>query len=264
MFHWARIDHQYYQATDIAWADVVEPYWGCTQISEGCDNCYAKKLAHGRGYGGPSGLRPYLWGKDGETETGPTWDVERGRSITRPSGWAKLDALNRKAEKNNQIIVCFGNSQTDVFQDHPVAKREMQRYWQKIKETPWIHYMLLTKRAQNIRKSLPADWHDYEHGYPNVWLGVSSSFKSMLSMGKPSGQCSSCEQIRILRASPRAFAVKQLDKLDLVIVGGESGANRRPFEYDWARDMHKIAEVWCLFLLQARCRVQAINQSISR
>ena len=94
------------QATDIAWADVTwNPIWGCTQISEGCDNCYAKKLAHGRGYGGPSGLRPYLWGKDGETETGPTWDVERGRSITRPSGWAKLDALNRKAEKNNQVIV---------------------------------------------------------------------------------------------------------------------------------------------------------------
>ena len=242
------------QATDIAWADVTwNPIWGCTQISEGCDNCYAKKLAHGRGYGGPSGLRPYLWGKDGETETGPTWDVERGRSITRPSGWAKLDALNRKAEKNNQVIVCFGNSQTDVFQDHPVAKREMQRYWQKIKETPWIHYMLLTKRANNIRKSLPADWHDYEHGYPNVWLGVSIELqKYAYRWENHLVDVPAVNKFVSYEPALGPLRLKHLHKLDLVIVGGESGANRRPFEYNWARDMHQDCRKYgvCFFYKQ--------------
>ena len=242
------------QSTDIAWADVSWNHiWGCTQISEGCDNCYAKTLAHGRGYGGPNGLRPYLWGKDGDTATGKTWDVERGRAITRPSGWAKLEALNRKAAKNNQVIVCFGNSLTDVFQDHPVAEREMKRYWEKIKQTPWVHYMLLTKRAHNIRKSLPPDWFDYENGYPNVWLGVSIELqKYAFRWEKYLADIPAANKFVSYEPALGPVRLKHLEKLDMVIVGGESGTNRRPFDYSWARNMHNDCKAHgvCFFYKQ--------------
>ena len=43
--------------------------------------------------------------------------------------------------------------------------------WQLIRDTPWLDWQLLTKRADRITACLPDDWGP--HGYDNVWLGVS-------------------------------------------------------------------------------------------
>ena len=50
------------QNTKIEWSDnTFNPWWGCTEVSPACDNCYAERFAsrHTR-------TKTDLWGKDAE------------------------------------------------------------------------------------------------------------------------------------------------------------------------------------------------------
>jgi protein gp37 len=61
----------------------------------------------------------------------------------------------------------FCASLADVF-DNQVDPAWRADLFNLIRECDQLDWQLLTKRPQNIRKMLPADWGD---GYPNVWLG---------------------------------------------------------------------------------------------
>jgi protein gp37 len=64
----------------------------------------------------------------------------------------------------------FCASLADVF-DNQVDPAWRADLFDLIRACDELDWQLLTKRPQNIRKMLPADWGD---GYPNVWLGTTT------------------------------------------------------------------------------------------
>ena len=86
------------------------------------------------------------------------------------SPWGNPRKWNRQAEKEGRRYRVFCASLADVFDNHKSILPEWREdLWRLIKETPNLDWLLLTKRAPNIKKMLPNDWGN---GYPNVWLGT--------------------------------------------------------------------------------------------
>lgn len=197
--------------TAIAWTDsTFNPWWGCTKVAPGCDNCYAAALD--RRTGGDH------WG-----DAGP-----RAMSV---QNWNKPLRWNREAQAAGVRRRVFCGSMCD-WTDKNAPDGQLDRLWSLIRDTPWLDWQLLTKRAPNIERSLPHDWGD---GYANVWLGVTVENREH---GLPR-----IDRLRNIPARVRFLSVEplleELGDLDLrgihwMIVGGESGACARPMEAAWA------------------------------
>lgn len=202
--------------TIIAWTDhTFNPWMGCTKVSAGCDNCYAETLTKNR-----MGLK--LWGPQSE------------RQVTK-SPWANVKKWQRDAAAAGEIRRVFCASLCDVFEDHPTANATRPRLWSMIRECPDLHFQVLTKRPHNFRRFLPDDWGD--EGWHNVWLGVSCEdmrvAKRVDILRKTPGV------VRFISYEPALGPLNDLniDGIDWVIYGGESGSGYRPEDKQWARDM---------------------------
>lgn len=117
-----------------------EPWTGCYNFSEGCDNCY---------FYGPNAKR---FGQNTIEKTDKfDWPIRK----------------NNKGEyniKGNKILAtCFA---TDFFL--PEADEWRKDAWAMIKERQDIEFLILTKRIERFTVSLPDDWGD---GYDNVNIG---------------------------------------------------------------------------------------------
>ena len=147
------------QNSKIEWTDhTFNLVIGCAKVSPGCASCYAETMNTRRGWA--------EWGKDGI------------RKVMSESYWKEPLKWNRKATELGQRQRVFCSSLADVFEDHPTVNEQRLRLWELIKQTPALDWQLLTKRPENFKKFLPADW---ENGYPNVMLGVSvEKFKQAL------------------------------------------------------------------------------------
>jgi protein gp37 len=138
--------------TGIMWTNhTFNPWWGCTKVSPGCDNCYAEtfdKRVHGVGKG--------HWGKDAPRRT------FGDKHWNEPLKW------NKAAEKAGKPALVFCASMADWCDADapPGALESLHALW---RATPWLRWQMLTKRPGRIARSLPAGWGQ---GYPNVWLGT--------------------------------------------------------------------------------------------
>lgn len=149
----------------IEWTDhTFNAWWGCTKVSPACDHCYAETWAKRTGF-------PDLWG------------VNAGRRTFGNKHWGEALKYNAAAEKvlrdiDPKLIAeglvhrprVFCNSMADVFDNHAGVSAERIRLWSLIQATPFLDWLILTKRIGNVARMLPADWAD---GYANVWLGIS-------------------------------------------------------------------------------------------
>lgn len=200
----------------IAWTENTFNAWmGCTKISPGCTNCYAATLTKNR-----MGLD--LWGPKAK------------RQVTTDMNWRKPVAWNREAERRRQRMRVFCGSLMDWNEDHPIANVQRPRLWKLVKATPWLDWQMLTKRADTLEAGLPDDW---DCGYHNVWLGVSIENNDYAWRA---------DHLRLIPAAVRFIsyepALGPLDQLNLegidwLIYGGESGSGHRPEDKQWARDI---------------------------
>jgi protein gp37 len=124
------------------------PWIGCTKVSPACDNCYAE-----------------VWDK---RFGGEHWGPKAPRRLTSEQNWHQPLKWNKEAEAAGERRRVFCASLADVF-DNQAPEGAQERLWGLIKKTPWLDWLLLTKRPQNIERMLPSDWGK---GYPNVWPGV--------------------------------------------------------------------------------------------
>lgn len=238
------------ESSKIEWTDATfNPWVGCTKVSPACDNCYAEDWAKRFG------------------------DVEWGNAPRRRTGeknWNKPRKWNRDADaweaENGRPRFVFCASLADVF-DNQVPDDWRDDLWKLIKECDRLIWLLLTKRPQNIRKMLPADWGP---GYPNVWLGTTVENQEIANRNVPE-LLSIPAAKRFLSIEPILGPVdlsnmkvwldddpawlnalsggaliegKAIDKLQhysnrvhWVISGGESGKNARPAHPDWYRSL---------------------------
>lgn len=211
--------------TNISWCDsTFNPWWGCTAIAPGCDNCYAAAFDKRVG--------------------GNYWDVKVAPRQTKPSNWRNPIKWNKQAGIEGRRHRVFCGSMMDwCDKDAPPDARD--ELWALIKATPMLDWQLLTKRATLIKRCLPDDWGD---GYDNVWLGVTVEDKEY---GYPR-----IEALRQIPAKVRFLSCEPLlegdmddiylDGIHWVIIGGESGPNYRPMEKSWAECLFDSCEDQCV------------------
>jgi protein gp37 len=203
----------------IEWTEATwNPTTGCDRISAGCDNCYALDLAKRLR---AMGVAKYQ--TDGDPRTsGPGFGVAiHPEALTVPYTW-----------KRPRLV--FVNSMSDLFHARvPVAF--VQEVFSVMRDTPKHTYQILTKRARRLARMAPRlDWPT------NVWMGVSVE------------SADHCDRVRDLATVPAAVRFLScepllgplsnlpLDGIDWVIAGGESGANARPVDPDWIRDLRDV------------------------
>lgn len=196
----------------IEWTgETWNPVTGCTQLSAGCKNCYAKKIA-------------LQMQKDGVKR------YENGFNVTlhedmlcKPRQWAEPTI----------IFVC---SMADLFHKD-VPFEFIDKVMDVIRSTPWHTYQILTKRAERMAeyfatRTIPA----------NTWLGVSveaSNVKYRIEYLR-----NLPASIRFLSCEPLVGDLGELDltNIDWIIVGGEHAVNARPMSEEWVLSIKTQAE----------------------
>jgi protein gp37 len=191
----------------IEWTDATwNPFTGCTQVSPGCDHCYALTFAE-RFRGVPG--HPYEQGFDLRL-----WP----QRLDLPLLWKKPRRI-------------FVNSMSDLFhKDVPDAF--VRSIFDTMLQADWHTYQILTKRPQRLARlgqSLPWPSH--------IWIGVSVETNDYAWRADSLRQVPAA--VRFISAEPLLGPVDQLslDGLHWVITGGESGAGHRQCDPAWVRDV---------------------------
>lgn len=200
----------------IEWTDATwNPVTGCSQVSPGCDNCYALTLAARlKRMGNPR------YQADGDPlKSGPGFGVTLHEDLLdRPRKWRAPRTI-------------FVNSMSDLFQDE-VPVEFIQKVFAVMRETPRHRYQILTKRSQRLARLAPEiDWPE------NVWIGVSVESDRYAFRANHLRKVDAA--VRFLSLEPLLGPVPSLDLggIGWVIVGGESGHGHRPIEEAWVRDI---------------------------
>lgn len=217
--------------TKIAWCDsTFNIAFGCVKVSPGCDNCYAEIMDKRTG--------------------GKHWGVRTERRILSENYWKQPLKWNRQAQKEGRRAKVFCSSMCDIFENHPTITQERQKLWKVIMDTPHLDWMLLTKRARRIQGCLPAGWgiKGVDSGMllpyrmDNVWLGV--SIESMKFAWRADCLRGIPAVVRFISYEPALGPLHEinLQGIDLVIYGGESGPGFRPDDPQWALDIYKACQ----------------------
>jgi protein gp37 len=234
------------ESSKIQWTNhTFNVAFGCAKVSEGCKNCYADAFARRIGHGK---RLPAIWGEDAE------------RRVFGEKHWREPLKWNRAAEAAGVRARVFCSSMADVFENHPTVNEERTKLWPLIEATPWLDWMLLTKRPENMVRFTPTAWRA---GWPkNVWAGATAEtqgrLRERLGHLRRVPACTrflSCEPL----LEDLDLETEGMDAIDLVIIGGESGPNARPFDMAWARSairqLRGIGGV-AVFIKQAGSRPQ--------
>lgn len=207
----------------IEWTDhTFNPWWGCTKVSEGCRHCYAERLSS-RFYG-----EDRLWSS-------------KNRKMMGEKYWANPITWNKRAAKNQQREKVFCASMADVYEDLPDLIAPRQRLFDVIRQTPWLDWILLTKRPENIARLSPEAW--VSDGFPdNVWLLTTVENQTVVEKRLEPLMALKCA-IKGVSVEPmigpvdlRAYA----DRLQWIIVGGETGSKRHT-EEEWVYDLFLLS-----------------------
>ena len=185
------------------------PWRGCHRYSEGCKYCYIHKGDAKRGM--------------------DTNNIVKSKNFDAPIVKNKNGEYKMKSGK--LVYVCFSS---DFLLEEGDGWRD--ECWKMMKERSDWHVLFLTKRIERFMECIPSDWGE---GYDNVTIGCTIenqdradqrlSFFSKMPIKHKNIICQPLiEKIDI---------EKYLDKVELVVVGGESDRNARPLDYDWVLDI---------------------------
>lgn len=227
--------------TAISWTEATwNPVTGCTEVSEGCDHCYARSVAH-RFAGTPA----YPWGFE------VTLRPER---LDQPLRWRRPRMI-------------FVNSMSDLFHAE-IPDGMIARVFAVMALATSHTFQVLTKRPGRMRALLTSPdfrwqvWHQMltlahdrsmpmpaEHAtalaaWPlsNVWMGVSVETQKWADVRIPI-LLATPARVRFLSMEPLLAPVTLSSwtlltpQLHWVIVGGESGPGSRRMDPSWAVDL---------------------------
>ncbi len=206
--------------SSIEWTEATwNPTTGCDKISEGCDNCYALTLSKRLK---AMGLEKYQ--NDGNHLTsGPGFQITTHKNaLDLPTSW-------------KQPRLVFVNSMSDLFHAK-VPIGFIRDVFDVMRETPQHTYQVLTKRSPRLRRvGSTLDWPD------NVWMGV--SIENSRHIGRAADLRATPAKVRFISAEPllgplfSTQASLDLEHIDWLITGGESGPRARPCDPEWVREI---------------------------
>lgn len=238
--------------TKIEWAtETWNPVTGCTPISEGCANCYAKRMSK------------RLVGRCGYPEDEPFRVTLHPDKLDQPMKW----------KKPRMIFVC---SMGDLFHED-VPNSFLDQIFAVMAKAEQHIFLILTKRPKRAKEYILKAMYDENCNYQgwyeaindlgipdvtpmeNVWLGVTAE-----------NQARADERIPVLLQIPAAKRFVSVEpmlgpvdlslsdgvdlsmsigtglkpgksylinSLDWVICGGETGPGARPMHPDWVRSL---------------------------
>jgi len=194
--------------SSIEWTDATwNPVRGCTKVSPGCKHCYAETFAE-RFRGVPG--HPYEQGFDLRLVP---------EKLAEPLRWPTPKMV-------------FVNSMSDLF--HSSVPDDFIMAVARVMVTArWHTYQVLTKRSERLRDLLEGKLA-FAARAPHIWWGVSVEDRRY---GLPR-----LEDLRRAPAAVRFLSIEplledlgalELDGIQWVIVGGESGPGARSLEKRW-------------------------------
>jgi protein gp37 len=200
------------KTTKIEWTDKTwNPITGCTKISQGCVNCYAETMS-----------RRLKAMNQAKYANGFNLTLHEN-CLQEPLQW----------KKSHNIFVC---SMSDLFHKD-VPFEFIDKIVNTIKKTPQHRYQILTKRAERM-----LEYFQDREIPKNAWLGVTVEAQTSKTR---------IDILRILNAPIRFLSCEpliedlgtlNLDKIDWVIVGGESGSCARPMKEEWVLSIKEQTE----------------------
>jgi protein gp37 len=193
------------------------PWQGCEKVSSGCRHCFAEAVDE-RFYGGGA------------------WGPNKPRRMQREAYWQEPIEWHRRAKKRGVRKQVLCGTMCDVLMPSPYENvaRARKRLWNLIEETPFLDWMILTKRAPQIML-IPPSIRTAE----NVWLGVTVEDQQRAEERLPV-MLSFEATIRWVSAEPLLEPLDLrpwLPEIDWLVAGAESGRGRRNMLLDWARDL---------------------------
>ena len=211
----------------IEWTDhTFNPWWGCMKVSPGCHHCYAETFAKRVGW-------TDIWGN-------AAWNRRRPMSDAywrQPLKWDQ-DAID--AETSPRV---FCASMADVFEDRRDLDTWREKLWALIEMTPNLHWLLLTKRPENIERLLTPRWSVPVDGGSfvpdNVWMLTTTENQEQFNKRVPH-LIETGSQIHGISVEPMLSPISlyfNQGDIDWVICGGESGPGAREMNVEWARDL---------------------------
>lgn len=193
--------------TAISWTKVTwNPVHGCSKVSEGCRNCYAETLS-----------LKYGWTRHPWTNPNVAENVS-----------LKPHKLNEplKLKEPSRIFV---NSMSDLFHE-AVPDSYIRQIFDVMNACPQHTFQILTKRSARA-----SSW---EYGWAShIWMGVSVESPRAAFRLDDLRACPAL--VKFVSAEPLIadLGPVNLSGMNWVIVGGESGPNRRPMPHAWARNL---------------------------
>ncbi|NLK94498.1 MAG: DUF5131 family protein [Clostridiales bacterium] len=186
------------------------PWKGCHRKSEGCENCYIFRA--------------------NDRKKIDTNNIFKTDEFNKPIEKDKKG--NYKIKSGNMVFLCFNADFLVEEADHWRGE-----VYDIIRERKDLNFMFLTKRIERFLNVLPNDFKD---NFDNLIVGCTIE-----------NQKRADERLKIFKELPIKHKIitiqpmleaidisKYLDgNIELVVVGGESGKNVRPLNYDWVLDI---------------------------
>lgn len=198
-------------ASKIEWTDATwNPITGCSKISPGCANCYAERFSKRL-----QAMHIKKYSKGFAVTSHPS-------SLYAPLNWKKPRMV-------------FVNSMSDLFHED-INIDFIQQVFEVMRIAHWHQFQVLTKRSERLIQLSPQiEWPE------NVWMGVSVENKDYKYRIDHLRQTNA--HIKFLSLEPLLGPLNRLnlENIDWVIVGGESGPGARPMLKEWVLDIKNQA-----------------------
>lgn len=184
------------------------PWHGCTKVSPGCKYCYVYR-------------QDEMYGS------------EISSSMARKTGNFNLPLKRKrdrswKIEPGKVVFTCFTSD--FLLRDADEWRPEC---WRMMKERRDLCFIFFTKRIDRLADCLPDDWGE---GYDNVVIGCTVENQKMADYRLPIFNALPIRHKTIVVApilEPIDLSAHLNDTIQEVSVGGESGFNARPCDYEW-------------------------------
>lgn len=242
----------------IEWTEHTNNLWeGCTNVHRGCDNCYAEVRANRYGNDLWGNDRPRRYNKAGWSKLkGWQYAAEARGEMHRVFVGSLMDIFEKPmpvVDNNGKPMIHIWDAHVD---ERPMKTKDLRDdfFNRVVPSCPNLMFLLLTKRPSNINKMVPKSWLNEQPS--NVMYGASvvdqQSAKDVArAFAKVNGnkflsiepllEGISMEPFMSHRYNQQDRTEPPIDEWDMdvqwVIVGGESGPNRRPFDPEWARSI---------------------------
>lgn len=211
------------ERTGIEWTDATwNPVTGCTKVSSGCDHCYADTLAQRRLRNHYLSQAPVV--NDAAHRSDPFSVRLWPERIDQPLRWSTPRMV-------------FVNSMSDLFHAE-IPESFVTEVFEVMLSADWHVYQVLTKRPTRAARFWKRNRHlfDLLEIPQHIWIGTSVERQDVIYR---------LDHLRLVPAATRFLSCEpllgplslNLQGINWVIVGGESGPDYRPMNLEWAADI---------------------------